>query len=49
MIPPGEFSGKDNVTVQESANSVRNRFVNYGGNGPSCAGNCDETLEYVAP
>lgn len=27
----------------------RNRFVLYGGNGPGCGGDCDETLEYVAP
>lgn len=29
--------------------TVRNRFVLYGGNGDSCSGNCDDTLEYVAP
>jgi hypothetical protein len=29
--------------------SQRNRFVLFGGNGGSCSGNCDETLEYVAP
>jgi hypothetical protein len=29
--------------------TARNRFVLIGGNGPSCGGNCDETLEYVAP
>jgi hypothetical protein len=27
----------------------RNRFVLVGGNGESCGGNCDETLEYIAP
>ena len=27
----------------------RNRLVLYGGNGSSCSGNCDETLEFVAP
>jgi len=26
---------------------ARDRFVVYGGNAPSCAGACDETLEYV--
>jgi hypothetical protein len=27
----------------------RNRIVSYGGNGGSCGGNCNETLEFIAP
>jgi len=38
---------RDHVAMAFDAK--RNRFVQIGGNGDLCGGNCDETLEYVAP
>lgn len=38
---------RDHATM--TFDSKRNRFVLFGGNGDSCNGNCDDTLEYVAP